>query len=102
MVRVEYVRTEDQQADILTKPLAPKRFSYLRNLLGVVPVLILTIGLCVSTAESLRLNFRSKISPVRNQLVLTVESPCNKIKSVEKELAKPELSMKYKTNASMI
>lgn len=100
---MDYVNTDDQQADILTKPLAPKRFCSLRSLFGLVPIMIVWLILsALVTTDGLRLNFRSKISPTRNQLVMPVMSPCSKIKATEKDLAKPELSMKYRTNASMI
>ena len=35
-IKLEYVSTEDQIADILTKPLSRVKFEYVRDKLGVV------------------------------------------------------------------
>ena len=35
-VKLKYVPTEEQVADVLTKPLAPVKFEYFRDKLGVV------------------------------------------------------------------
>jgi len=38
IVKLEYVSTDEQAADILTKALPNKKFEYLRNLLGLVDI----------------------------------------------------------------
>jgi hypothetical protein len=37
-VRLQFVTTEDQVADVFTKPLSRMKFEYFRNKLGVVPL----------------------------------------------------------------
>ena len=37
-IRLEYVSTKDQIADIFTKPLPKDTFEYLRGMLGVMPL----------------------------------------------------------------
>jgi hypothetical protein len=37
-VRLQYVTTEEQVADMLTKPLSRMKFEYFRDNLGVVPL----------------------------------------------------------------
>ena len=37
-IRLEYIHTSEQLADIFTKPLAKEVFCYLRNQLGVIPL----------------------------------------------------------------
>ena len=36
-IKLEYVETKDQIADIFTKPLPRETFEYLRKILGVIP-----------------------------------------------------------------
>jgi hypothetical protein len=37
-VRLQYVTTDEQVADVLTKPLSRMKFEYFRDKLGVVPL----------------------------------------------------------------
>jgi hypothetical protein len=37
-VRLQYVATDEQVADVLTKPLSRMKFEYFRDKLGVVPL----------------------------------------------------------------
>jgi hypothetical protein len=37
-MRLHFVSTEDQVADVVTKPLLRKKFKYFRDKLGVVPL----------------------------------------------------------------
>lgn len=98
---MEYVQTNEQEAVILTKPLPTKRFQFLRSLLGILPIMIIAILAVGRSCDALRINLKSKTSPIRSQLVLKVESPCAKIRSIERDMSKAELSTSYKVNASM-
>lgn len=100
-INVEYVQTNEQEAVILTKPLPTKRFQFLRSLLGILPIMIIAILAVGRSCDALRINLKSKTSPIRSQLVLKVESPCAKIRSIERDMSKAELSTSYKVNASM-
>lgn len=97
--------TDKQEADMLTKSLPAKRFQLLRSLLGIFPIMLIAIVLFGNNCNAFRVNLKSKASPIRGQLTLKVENPCAKIsakiKSIEKDMSKSELSHGYKVNVSM-
>ena len=75
-VKLEYARSENQLADIMTKSLAPKNFFNLRKLLGLMMLLSLA-----AIIDAISINFKPsdllQTSPlVKGRLVLKIRSPC--------------------------
>lgn len=86
-VNVEYISTDNQQADILTKPLAPKQFKQLRNIMGMGFMIILALTV-VSGSEGARIHWKTNSSPEQKmrRLLLKVHTPCPHVMLTEEYL----------------
>jgi len=83
-INIEYVRTEDQKADILTKPLSKGKFERQRTMLGLVMLSILTVVNGVNFQEVSPVVWRETNNPVatgfdRVYLKIKLKSPCSMI-----------------------
>lgn len=67
-VHAQYVTTKDQVADIMTKPMAREQFVYLRNKMGLLPIittimkiiLVLTTMLTITSVNCPRVSLQGK------------------------------------------
>lgn len=90
-ISVQYVSTDEQLTDIMTKPLPATRFTYLRNLMGLV---LLTIMLSLLAPTScFKFYVGSEIVPFtsspQKKLMLKVTNPCPVVNRTEYEVMIP-------------
>lgn len=103
-VSVHYVNTSENTADIMTKPLAPKRFQYLRSMLAMA-ILLMAMSCTPTGAWKWRLGEFSNVNgeSALQSLTLQVTNPCEAVERAEEYLrGTSTLSPKAKMNATWI
>lgn len=88
-IDVEYINTLEEVADMLTKPLPPKRFKYLCSRMGLVASIICMLLLICSNTNALRIKMnsaRSDTSVQQHRLTLKINSPCKQVEEAEQSV----------------
>lgn len=88
IISVAYVNTTENQADIMTKPLASKQFSYLRERIGMMLLITMTlISVMSDEASASFLSYRTgfNLDEEPSVLRLKINDPCSKANEIENE-----------------
>lgn len=103
-IKVQYINTTEQQADILTKAIMPKQFIQLRTLMGLAMMLML---LCTMGADAyVKFDFGKPFGEKATaKLILKVNNPCLAVEQAENAAlnrTKIEFNTSSKLNALLM
>lgn len=102
-VKTVYIHTDEQLADIMTKPLAPSKFNILRARLVVALIMMLVFGQLGTEARRLLIQGLSSQGSEIRHLTLKMNNPCSSAQAAEEELRGPvEINEEAKFNVSLI